>query len=102
MSGFQRYFWRSIQPRSCASSDQSPARSATQPAAPVAFSRRASAFSFARWAWRRAWAVPPLPLDAAMRVVLPGEREVERAIHVGPLVDDPDPRVEVGPLLEHG
>ena len=67
MSGFQRYFWRSIQVRSCSSSDQSPARSATQPAAPVACSRRASAFSFARLAWRSACAAPPfaLPLDPA-------------------------------------
>src|SRR5215218_1590512 len=99
MSGFQRYFWRSIQARSWSSSDQSPARSATQPAAPVAFSRRASAFSFAFAAWRRAWAVP-LPLDRAMTARLPAEREVERAIHVGPVVDDPDLGVEVRPALQ--
>src|SRR4051794_24684826 len=51
MIGFQKYFWFSRKPRSWASSDQSPARSATQPETPDIFSRRFSTFSRACLAW---------------------------------------------------
>src|SRR5215210_5683413 len=55
MSGFQRYFWSSMKPRSWPSRSQSPARSATQPSKPPsACLRRSSAFFCAARAFRRA------------------------------------------------
>src|SRR3954468_96677 len=71
--------------RSCASSDQSPARSATHPAAPVAFSRRSSSLSRDFWAnasaCRLRAAAPLLRLPLRRRVVAPADCWVFVAIY---------------------
>src|SRR2546423_750623 len=73
MSGFQKYFWAFMKPRSCASSDQSPARPATQPATPDAPLRRSSTFSRACLAWRSA---------CALRVAAPLRRVCWRVLRL--------------------
>src|SRR5215212_580433 len=56
MSGFQKYFWSSMKPRSWPSRSQSPARPATQPSTPPdACCRRSSTFFLAARALRLAW-----------------------------------------------
>ena len=62
MSGFQKYFCLCMKSWSGPSRLHSPARSATQPAAPSAFSRRASTFFFARSACCSACVGPPFLL----------------------------------------
>src|SRR3712207_4451362 len=106
MSGFQKYFWRSIVSDRSTSSDQSPARSATQPATPSASARLRSPFAFACLACctrRSRVAVPlavpfvfamlPLPrpgtrLRARLRSAYPGARvaQLRRAEPVHDLV----------------